>query len=74
MSVRHPIISVTGSSGAGTSSVKKTFERIFNREGVKAARRLEIVARRILTLIHSTSNGPEGILEHCATQAGWPLA
>lgn len=37
MSVRHPIISVTGSSGAGTSSVKKTFERIFNREGVKAA-------------------------------------
>jgi phosphoribulokinase len=37
MSVRHPIISVTGSSGAGTSSVKKTFERIFKREGVKAA-------------------------------------
>ncbi|MFC1689939.1 phosphoribulokinase [Pseudomonadota bacterium] len=37
MSVRHPIISVTGSSGAGTTSVKKTFQRIFNREGVKAA-------------------------------------
>ena len=37
MSVRHPIISVTGSSGAGTSSVKKTFERIFTREGVKSA-------------------------------------
>ena len=28
MSVKHPIISVTGSSGAGTTSVKRTFERI----------------------------------------------
>jgi phosphoribulokinase len=37
MSVKHPIISVTGSSGAGTSAVKKTFERIFFREGVTAA-------------------------------------
>jgi phosphoribulokinase len=37
MSVRHPIISVTGSSGAGTTSVKRTFERIFKREGIKAA-------------------------------------
>ncbi|MEP9349745.1 phosphoribulokinase [Xanthobacter sp. KR7-225] len=37
MSVRHPIIAVTGSSGAGTTSVKRTFEQIFRREGVKAA-------------------------------------
>ena len=37
MSIKHPIISVTGSSGAGTSSVKKTFERIFRREKVTAA-------------------------------------
>jgi phosphoribulokinase len=37
MSVRHPIISVTGSSGAGTTSVKKTFEQIFRREGIEAA-------------------------------------
>ena len=37
MSVKHPIISVTGSSGAGTTSVKRTFERIFRREGIKAA-------------------------------------
>jgi len=37
MSVRHPIISVTGSSGAGTTSVRRTFERIFHREGVTAA-------------------------------------
>ena len=36
MSVKHPIISVTGSSGAGTTSVKQTFDRIFLREGIKA--------------------------------------
>lgn len=37
MSARHPIIAVTGSSGAGTTSVSKTFEQIFRREGIKAA-------------------------------------
>jgi phosphoribulokinase len=37
MSLKHPIISVTGSSGAGTTSVKRTFDRIFRREGVTAA-------------------------------------
>jgi len=37
MSRRHPIISITGSSGAGTTSVKKTFETIFRREKVTAA-------------------------------------
>jgi phosphoribulokinase len=37
LSVKHPIISVTGSSGAGTTSVKKTFEQIFRRENVEAA-------------------------------------
>ncbi len=37
MSAKHPIISVTGSSGAGTSSVKRTFEQIFRREEVNAA-------------------------------------
>ncbi|GBE43625.1 MAG TPA: phosphoribulokinase [Rhizobiales bacterium] len=36
MSARHPIISVTGSSGSGTSSVRDTFERIFRRESVEA--------------------------------------
>ncbi len=34
MSSRYPIISVTGSSGAGTSTVKHTFEQIFRREGI----------------------------------------
>ena len=37
MSERHPIIAITGSSGAGTTSVTRTFENIFRREGVKAA-------------------------------------
>ncbi len=37
MSVKHPIISVTGSSGAGTTTVKSTFERIFARERINAA-------------------------------------
>lgn len=36
MSTQHPVIAVTGSSGAGTSFVKRTFENIFRREGVKA--------------------------------------
>lgn len=37
MSRRHPIISVTGSSGAGTTSVMRTFQQIFRREGVNVA-------------------------------------
>ena len=37
MSRLHPIISITGCSGAGTTSVKKTFENIFRREKVRAA-------------------------------------
>ncbi|WP_207478744.1 phosphoribulokinase [Arenibaculum pallidiluteum] len=37
MSARHPIISVTGSSGAGTTTVRGTFEQIFRRERVNAA-------------------------------------
>jgi phosphoribulokinase len=36
MSAKHPIISVTGSSGAGTTSVRDTFEQIFRREKIKA--------------------------------------
>src|ERR1700730_12103009 len=36
MSSKHPIISVTGSSGAGTDSVRNKFEQIFRREKVKA--------------------------------------
>lgn len=36
MSVNHPIISVVGSSGAGTSTVKHTFDQIFRREKIVA--------------------------------------
>jgi phosphoribulokinase len=36
MSEKHPIIAITGSSGAGTTSVTRTFQKIFRREGVKA--------------------------------------
>ncbi|WP_295047397.1 phosphoribulokinase [uncultured Paracoccus sp.] len=36
MSKKHPIISVTGSSGAGTTTVKTTFDQIFRREGITA--------------------------------------
>ncbi len=37
MSERHPIIAITGSSGAGTSTVTRTFQNIFRRERVTAA-------------------------------------
>ncbi|RYC10726.1 phosphoribulokinase [Ciceribacter ferrooxidans] len=37
MSTKHPIISITGSSGAGTTSVKRIFEQIFRRENIEAA-------------------------------------
>jgi len=36
MSRKHPILSITGSSGAGTSTVKQTFEQIFFRENISA--------------------------------------
>jgi len=37
MSAKHPIIAITGSSGAGTTTVQNTFESIFRREGLNAA-------------------------------------
>ncbi|MDX8497965.1 phosphoribulokinase [Mesorhizobium sp. VK4C] len=37
MSAKHPIITITGSSGAGTTSVKRIFELIFRRENIEAA-------------------------------------
>jgi phosphoribulokinase len=36
MSTRHPIIAVTGSSGAGTTTVMKSFTHIFRREKIRA--------------------------------------
>ena len=37
MSCKHPVIAVTGSSGAGTTTVKRAFENIFRREKITAA-------------------------------------
>lgn len=37
MSGKYPIVAVTGSSGAGTSTVKDALEQIFSRVGAKAA-------------------------------------
>lgn len=36
MSIKHPIVAVTGSSGAGTTTVMKSFAHIFRREGIRA--------------------------------------
>lgn len=36
MSVKHPIVAITGSSGAGTTTVMKSFQHIFRREGIRA--------------------------------------
>ena len=37
MSVKYPVIAVTGSSGAGTTTVKDAFEHIFRRENIVPA-------------------------------------
>jgi phosphoribulokinase len=37
MSVKYPVIAITGSSGAGTSSVTKSFQHVFRREKLNAA-------------------------------------
>ena len=36
MSKKHPVVAVTGSSGAGTTSVKRAFEHIFYRDKINA--------------------------------------
>jgi phosphoribulokinase len=73
MSLKHPIVAVTGSSGAGTTSVTTAFEHIFKHEGLRAAwiegdsfhrydrqemaRQVEIAAAAGRTLTHF---GPDG--------------
>jgi phosphoribulokinase len=37
MSSKHPVIAITGSSGAGTTTVKRAFEHIFRREEITPA-------------------------------------
>jgi len=36
MSQKHPVVAVTGSSGAGTSTVREAFAHVFAREGIRA--------------------------------------
>ncbi|HAS52316.1 MAG TPA: phosphoribulokinase, partial [Gammaproteobacteria bacterium] len=36
MSKQYPIIAITGSSGAGTSTVRVAMEHIFRRDGINA--------------------------------------
>ena len=36
MSIKHPVIAITGSSGAGTTSVTRSFQHIFRREKINA--------------------------------------
>ena len=37
MSAKHPVVAVTGSSGAGTSTVTRSFQHIFRREKINPA-------------------------------------
>jgi len=37
VTARHPVVSITGSSGAGTTTVTRTFQHIFRREKINAA-------------------------------------
>ncbi|NTU57207.1 MAG: phosphoribulokinase, partial [Anaerolineales bacterium] len=75
MSKQHPIIAITGSSGAGTSTVRVAMEHIFRRDGIKAAivegdsfhryDRLEMQRQVELALQegrHLSHFGPEGNL------------
>lgn len=73
MTAQHPIIAITGSSGAGTTSVMRTFEQIFRREHVSAAfvegdsfhrfDRLQMRARLAEEIDHTLSHfGPEANL------------
>ncbi len=36
MSIKHPIVAVTGASGSGTTTIQKAFEHIFSREGIRS--------------------------------------
>ncbi|HRD92357.1 MAG TPA: phosphoribulokinase, partial [Accumulibacter sp.] len=37
MSIKNPVVAITGSSGAGTTSVTRAFQHIFRREQLNAA-------------------------------------
>jgi phosphoribulokinase len=75
MSRQHPIVAVTGSSGAGTTNVKQAFEHVFRREGIRAAvvegdsfhrydrREMELAVQRAKAAGRAITHfGPEGNL------------
>jgi phosphoribulokinase len=76
MSVKHPIIAITGSSGAGTTTVRTTFQQIFRRERIAACivegdafhRYDRREMRRVMEEAHASGNahfshfGPDGNL------------
>ena len=66
MSTKHPVIAVTGSSGAGTSTVMKSFAHIFRREGIHAQviegdsfHRYDRVEMRARVKAADTGEGPQ---------------
>jgi phosphoribulokinase len=73
MSRKHPVVAITGSSGAGTSTVKSAMEHIFRREGIKASvvegdsfhrydrqEMKEAVAKALAEGVNLSHFGPEG--------------
>ena len=76
MSVKHPIIAITGSSGAGTSTVMQSFQHIFRREKLNAqivegdsfhrydrlSMRAEMKAQEALGNLNFSHFGPEANL------------
>src|SRR5258707_12707149 len=76
MSVKHPIVAVTGSSGSGTTTIKTTFQQIFRRENInaaivegdafhrydRAAMKIEIEKARHKGDLHLSHFGPENNL------------
>jgi len=62
MSRKHPVIAVTGSSGAGTTTVKRAFENLFRREKRnQSSKPLPIVERR--SLVRSETGIRAAIIE-----------
>jgi len=66
MSTKHPVIAVTGSSGAGTSTVMRSFAHIFRREGFHAQviegdsfHRYDRVEMRARVKAADTGEGPQ---------------
>ena len=67
MSTKHPIIAVTGSSGAGTTTVKHAFGDIFRREGVKAA-----FVEGNSFFRYNREDMQQAVL--ASVEAGWPIS